>query len=306
MERKLDFMDRLNFAAIDVGSNAVRLLIKGIYPGERETDLSKVFIVRVPLRLGQDAFTQGRISTEKTEKLLRLMRAFSQLMQVYNVLSYRACATSAMRDSSNGPDIVRYISERSGVNIEIINGLEEARIVYDSHIVDELEQEGNFIYVDVGGGSTEISVISNRALLQSQSYNIGTVRILNKKISRSELFRMYRDLRQLKTVYRNIAIIGSGGNINKLHHLADLPGHDPLTVEQLLELRNKLNSYSITERMERFGLKPDRADVIVPAADIYLQIATHIGAKQIWVPTIGIVDGIIYTLCSEYLKTNAR
>ncbi|HIX26907.1 MAG TPA: Ppx/GppA family phosphatase [Candidatus Barnesiella excrementigallinarum] len=299
-------MDRLNFAAIDVGSNAVRLLIKGIYPGERETDLSKVFIVRVPLRLGQDAFTQGRISTEKTEKLLRLMRAFSQLMQVYNVLSYRACATSAMRDSSNGPDIVRYISERSGVNIEIINGLEEARIVYDSHIVDELEQEGNFIYVDVGGGSTEISVISNRALLQSQSYNIGTVRILNKKISRSELFRMYRDLRQLKTVYRNIAIIGSGGNINKLHHLADLPGHDPLTVEQLLELRNKLNSYSITERMERFGLKPDRADVIVPAADIYLQIATHIGAKQIWVPTIGIVDGIIYTLCSEYLKTNAR
>lgn len=306
MERKLDFMDRLNFAAIDVGSNAVRLLIKGIYPGERETDLSKVFIVRVPLRLGQDAFTQGRISTEKTEKLLRLMRAFSQLMQVYNVLSYRACATSAMRDSSNGPDIVRYISERSGVNIEIINGLEEARIVYDSHIVDELEQEGDFIYVDVGGGSTEISVISNRALLQSQSYNIGTVRILNKKISRSELFRMYRDLRQLKTVYRNIAIIGSGGNINKLHHLADLPGHDPLTVEQLLELRNKLNSYSITERMERFGLKPDRADVIVPAADIYLQIATHIGAKQIWVPTIGIVDGIIYTLCSEYLKTNAR
>ena len=306
MERKLDFMDRLNFAAIDVGSNAVRLLIKGIYPGERETDLSKVFIVRVPLRLGQDAFTQGRISTEKTEKLLRLMRAFSQLMQVYNVLSYRACATSAMRDSSNGPDIVRYISERSGVNIEIINGLEEARIVYDSHIVDELEQEGDFIYVDVGGGSTEISVISNRALLQSQSYNIGTVRILNKKISRSELFRMYRDLRQLKTVYRNIAIIGSGGNINKLHHLADLPGHDPLTVEQLLELRNKLNSYSITERMERFGLKPDRADVLVPAADIYLQIATHIGAKQIWVPTIGIVDGIIYTLCSEYLKANAR
>lgn len=306
MERKLDFMDRLNFAAIDVGSNAVRLLIKGIYPGERETDLSKVFIVRVPLRLGQDAFTQGRISTEKTEKLLRLMRAFSQLMQVYNVLSYRACATSAMRDSSNGPDIVRYISERSEVNIEIINGLEEARIVYDSHIVDELEQEGDFIYVDVGGGSTEISVISNRALLQSQSYNIGTVRILNKKISRSELFRMYRDLRQLKTVYRNIAIIGSGGNINKLHHLADLPGHDPLTVEQLLELRNKLNSYSITERMERFGLKPDRADVIVPAADIYLQIATHIGAKQIWVPTIGIVDGIIYTLCSEYLKANAR
>ena len=147
-------MDRLNFAAIDIGSNAVRLLIKGFYPGESVSDLSKVFIVRVPLRLGQDTFTKGRISTEKTEKLLRLMHAFSQLMQVYNVLSYRACATSAMRDSSNGADIVRYISERSGINIEIINGLEEARIVYDSHIVDELEQEGEFIYVDFGGGST--------------------------------------------------------------------------------------------------------------------------------------------------------
>ena len=171
--------------------------------------------MRVPLRLGQDTFTKGRISTEKTEKLLRLMHAFSQLMQVYNVLSYRACATSAMRDSSNGADIVRYISERSGINIEIINGLEEARIVYDSHIVDELEQEGDFIYVDVGGGSTEISIISDRSLLQSQSYNIGTVRILNKKLSRSELFRMYRDLKRLKETYRHISIIGSGGNINK-------------------------------------------------------------------------------------------
>ena len=274
-------MDRLNFAAIDIGSNAVRLLIKGIYPGESVSDLSKVFIVRVPLRLGQDTFTKGRISTEKTEKLLRLMHAFSQLMQVYNVLSYRACATSAMRDSSNGADIVRYISERSGINIEIINGLEEARIVYDSHIVDELEQEGDFIYVDVGGGSTEISIISDRSLLQSQSYNIGTVRILNKKLSRSELFRMYRDLKRLKETYRHISIIGSGGNINKLHHLAGVSAREPF---------------------DRFALKPDRADVIVPAADIYLQIATHIGAREIWVPTIGIVDGIIYSLCSDYLK----
>ncbi len=131
-------MDKLNFAAIDIGSNAVRLLIKGINPDENVTDLSKVFIVRVPLRLGQDTFTKGRISTEKTEKLLRLMHAFSQLMQVYNVVSYRACATSAMRDSSNGAEIVRYISEKSGIHIEVIDGLEEARIVYDSHIVDQV------------------------------------------------------------------------------------------------------------------------------------------------------------------------
>ena len=168
--------------------------------------------------------------------------------------------------------------------------------------VDELEQEGDFIYVDVGGGSTEISIISDRSLLQSQSYNIGTVRILNKKLSRSELFRMYRDLKRLKETYRHISIIGSGGNINKLHHLAGVSAREPLTVEQLLTLRNELNSYSIVERIDRFALKPDRADVIVPAADIYLQIATHIGAREIWVPTIGIVDGIIYSLCSDYLK----
>ncbi len=295
-------METLNFAAIEIGSNAVRLLIKGIRQGEQVTDLAKVFIVRIPLRLGQDTFTRGRISTEKTEKLLRLMNAFSQLMQVYNVVDYRACATSAMRDASNGGEIVRYISERSGINIEIINGLEEARIVYDSHIVEALHQDGDFVYVDVGGGSTEISIISNCELHQSQSYNIGTVRILNKKLSRSELFRMYRDLARLKELYPNIAIIGSGGNINKLHHLSGIDSQEPLTVEQLLALRNELNSYPIVERIERYSLKPDRADVIVPAADIYLQIATHIGAQKIWVPTIGIVDGIIYSLCSNYLK----
>ncbi len=297
-----DKQDTLNFAAIDIGSNAVRLLVKGIHRGESVNDLAKVFIVRVPLRLGQDVFTKGRVSTEKTEKLLRLMHAFSQLMQVYNVVSYRACATSAMRDASNGGEIVRYISERSGINIEIINGLEEARIVYDSHIVEELHQEGNFVYVDVGGGSTEISIISNCALCQSQSYNIGTVRILNKKLNRSELFRMFRDLDRLKEQYPDIAIIGSGGNINKLHHLSGVPSQEPLSIERLQALRDELNSYSVVERIERYHLKPDRADVIVPAADIYLHIASHIGANKVWVPTIGIVDGIIYSLCSNYLK----
>ena len=145
-----------------------------------------------------------------------------------------------------------------------------------------------------------MSIISNRSLLQSQSYNIGTVRILNKKLSRSELFRMYRDLRRVKESYPRISIIGSGGNINKLHHLAKIPAREPLTVERLLELRNELNSYPIVERIERFGLKPDRA------ADIYLQIATHIGAQEIWVPTIGIVDGIIYSLCSDYLEMHKK
>ncbi len=298
--------ETINFAAIDIGSNAVRLLVKGIGQGESVNDLTKVFMVRVPLRLGQDVFVKGRVSPEKSEKLLRLMLAFSQMMQVYNVVSYRACATSAMRDASNGDEIVRYISERSGINVEIINGMEEARVVYDSHIVDEFHQEGNFVYVDVGGGSTEIGIISDCALCQSQSYNIGTVRILNKKQSRGELSRMFRDLDRWKEQYPHIAIIGSGGNINKLHYLSGIPPYESLSIERLQKLRDELNGYSVVERIERYNLKPDRADVIVPAADIYLHIAHHIGAEKVWVPAIGIVDGIVYSLCANYLKEHGR
>ena len=200
-------MDKLNFAAIDIGSNAVRLMIKGIAHGETIENLTKVFMVRVPLRLGQDAFTLGRISNDKTGKLLRLVKAFRQLMQIYNVQSYRACATSAMRDAENGKEVTKYIVEKTGVEIEIVNGQEEARIVYDSHIVDELNRPGDYIYVDVGGGSTEISLISNRVLKSSASYNIGTVRILNNKVDKVELLRMYNDLKLLSEGYPKLSVI---------------------------------------------------------------------------------------------------
>ena len=292
------------YAAIDIGSNAVRLLIKKVKEDENLVNkrLSKAMLLRVPLRLGFDVFALGEVSDVKAVKLRRLMKAFRQLMKIYEVTDYRACATSAMRDAKNGKSIIKKILKDTGINIEVIDGQEEARMIYNNHIECLEDRMGNYIYVDVGGGSTEISIISDRSLLQSQSYNIGTVRILNKKLSRSELFRMYRDLKRLKETYRHISIIGSGGNINKLHHLAGVSAREPLTVERLLTLRNELNSYSIVERIDRFALKPDRADVIVPAADIYLQIATHIGAREIWVPTIGIVDGIIYSLCSDYLK----
>ena len=301
-------MDRLNFAAIDIGSNAVRLLIKGIYPGESVSDLSKVFIVRVPLRLGQDTFTKGRISTEKTEKLLRLMHAFSQLMQVYNVLSYRACATSAMRDSSNGADIVRYISERSGINIEIINGLEEARIVYDSHIVDELEQEGDFIYVDVGGGSTEISLISGGVLQSSRSYDIGTVRLLEGRVKEESVASLRNDMRELGAGHPGLRIIGSGGNINKLYRLAAAGCKNgmELPVSELSVINGVLKSMSSEERVRVFRMRPDRADVITFAADIFLEIAGQCGASVILVPTIGLADGIIDSLYAEDTERAGR
>ena len=294
-------MEKLNFAAIDIGSNAVRLMIKGIAHGETIENLTKVFMVRVPLRLGQDAFTLGRISNDKTGKLLRLVKAFRQLMQIYNVQSYRACATSAMRDAENGKEVTKYIVEKTGVEIEIVNGQEEARIVYDSHIVDELNRPGDYIYVDVGGGSTEISLISNRVLKSSASYNIGTVRILNNKVDKVELLRMYNDLKLLSEGYPKLSVIGSGGNINKLFRISELPKGVPLTTVKLREELDMLSAIPVKERIRKFDLKPDRADVIVPAAELYLQIAHHVKATEIWVPTIGIVDGITYSLCEQYL-----
>ena len=297
-------MDRVNFAAIDIGSNAVRLLIKGIYKGETADQLKKTFIVRVPLRLGQDAFTLGRISNDKTERLLRLIAAFKQMMQVYRVIDYRACATSAMRDAANGQEVVRYISEPTGINIDIINGKEEARIIYDSHIVDILNRPGDYIYVDVGGGSTEISLIQDCQLKDSHSYNIGTVRILNNKVKKEELLQLYTDLKQLGQEYTDISIIGSGGNINKIYKLSGTVKGEPLSLESLYQVRDKLQSLPIKERMKQYDLKPDRADVIVPAAELFIQIARHLNCNIIWVPTIGIADGITYSLCSEYLKTH--
>lgn len=297
-------MEQINFAAIDIGSNAVRLLIKGIYKGETANQLKKTFIVRVPLRLGQDAFTLGRISNDKTERLLRLVAAFKQMMQVYRVISYRACATSAMRDASNGSEVVRYISEQTGIKIDIIDGKEEARIVYDSHIVDILNRPGDYLYVDIGGGSTETSLIQDCKLKDSRSYNIGTVRILNNKVKKEELLKLYSDLKSLALEYPDISIIGSGGNINKIYKLSGTTKGEPLSLESLYQVSNMLQALPIKERMKQYDLKPDRADVIVPAAELFIQITRHLNCKSIWVPTIGIADGITYSLCSDYLNTH--
>ena len=215
-------MKKVNYAAIDIGSNAVRLLIKRVNEeGSPEGLMSKVQLIRIPLRLGEDAFTSGEISTEKTEKLIRLMKAYRQLMKIYEVTDYRACATSAMRDARNGKSIVRKIEKKTGIRIEIIDGQEEAHIVYDNHIEQLFEPGKNYLYVDVGGGSTEINLISEGELKSSRSYNIGTVRMLSGMVKNEEKEQMHTDLEVLAKEYAPIHIIGSGGNINKLFRLAD-------------------------------------------------------------------------------------
>jgi exopolyphosphatase/guanosine-5'-triphosphate,3'-diphosphate pyrophosphatase len=288
---------KTNYAAIDIGSNAVRLLIKEIKEEEEQgkAHFSKVLMLRVPLRLGFDVFDIGKISEKKEKNMIRLMKAFRHLMKIYDVKHCRACATSAMRDAKNGMDIIKQIEKKTGVHIDIIDGQEEAKIIYNNHVEHMEDQKGNYMYVDVGGGSTEINLLSEGQLVCSRSYNIGTVRMLNNAVKDSEWERLKNDLAELAKSYPQTNIIGSGGNINKLYRLADKKNKKKMTmqVSVLQELHTRLKALSLEERMEQFGMKPDRADVIIPAGEIFLTIANIIGASYIHVPVIGLSDGII-------------
>lgn len=286
---------KTNYAAIDIGSNAVRLLIKEIKEEQGKAHFSKVLMLRVPLRLGFDVFDIGKISEKKEKNMIWLMKAFRHLMKIYDVKHCRACATSAMRDAKNGMDIIKQIEKKTGVHIDIIDGQEEAKIIYNNHVEHMEDQKGNYMYVDVGGGSTEINLLSEGQLVCSRSYNIGTVRMLNNAVKDSEWERLKNDLAELAKSYPQTNIIGSGGNINKLYRLADKKNKKKMTmqVSVLQELHTRLKALSLEERMEQFGMKPDRADVIIPAGEIFLTIANIIGASYIHVPVIGLSDGII-------------
>lgn len=295
-------MKKLNFAAIDMGTNAVRMLIKGTDQPGSDVLLSKEFLIRVPLRLGQEVFTSGHIPASKIRKLIQLIQSFKLLMEIYEVVDFRACATSAMRDADNGKEITRQILDETGVSVDIIDGKTEASIIYNSHICDIFYEKRNFIFADVGGGSTEITIIHNGELISSHSYDIGTVRSLNNKVDQRVMKAFYRDLKKIPEIDRQFSIIGIGGNINKLFRLAEIEIPHPLPVSRLQKIYRMLQSKSLKERISELKLKPDRADVIIPASEIYLDIARHTGATEIYVPTIGIADGITQSLYSEYMR----
>lgn len=289
-------MGKCVYAAIDIGSNAARLLIKSV-DDSQEKCFKKEMLLRVPLRLGFDVFAKGELSEKKAGKLKRLMKAFRQLMKIYDVDRYRACATSAMRDARNGSEVIREIKKSTGIAIEIIDGEEEARMVYNNHIECLEDRKGNYLYVDVGGGSTEVNLLTEGELVYSKSYNIGTVRILSNAVESGAWEKMESDLAAVTQSMQQVNIIGSGGNINKLFKLAPLAEADKemkrLPVESLRALYSRLQPLSVAERMDTYNLKQDRADVIVPAAEIFLRIADTIGAEFISVPVIGLSDGII-------------
>ena len=298
-----------NYAAIDIGSNAVRLLIKHVEEDRNgKAAFSKVRLLRVPLRLGFDVFAMGKLSEKKEKDMLRLMKAYRHLMRIYDVEDYRACATSAMRDAKNGKDIIRRIRKKTGICIEIIDGQEEAKMVYNNHIECMEDRNGNYMYVDVGGGSTEINLLSQGELVCSRSYNIGTVRILNNAVKPGEWERLKTDMAELAQSYPGTNIIGSGGNINKIYRLIEKKDkkEQKMTVEALHELHDSLKTLSVEERMEKYQLKPDRADVIVPAGEIFTTIADIIRASYVYVPVIGLSDGIIDGLYAHHVEEEKR
>ena len=284
------------YAAIDIGSNAVRLLIKRVEIAENsQPHFTKMLLLRVPLRLGFDVFSKEKISEQKEKNMIRLMKSYRHLMKIYNVNKYRACATSAMRDAQNGMSIIKRIEKKTGIRIEIIDGQEEAKMIYNNHIEYMEDRHGNYMYVDVGGGSTEINLLSQGQLVCSLSYNIGTVRMLSNAVKPREWERLREDMAELALSYPSTNIIGSGGNINKLYRLAEKKDKKQLRMQVtvLRSLYDDLQNLSVEERIEKYNLKADRADVIVPAGNIFLTIADIIGANYIYVPVIGLSDGII-------------
>ena len=300
-------MEKKCYAAIDIGSNAARLLIKREEEDENlvSRKLAKVLLLRVPLRLGFDVFALGKLSDDRILKIRRLMKAYRQLMKIYGVTDYRACATSAMRDAKNGQAVINKIHKDTGINIEIIDGQEEARMIYNNHVECLEDRTGNFLYVDVGGGSTELNLLVNGELVQSLSYNIGTVRTLSGAVKPEAWDTLRSDLQRLTAGFRGINIIGSGGNINKLYRMAKDKDKDAqrLPVTSLQTLCDQLKPLTPAQRMKQFGLKEDRADVIVPAAEIFLAIAKIVQAEYVHVPVIGLADGIIDAL---YLRDQEK
>lgn len=285
-----------NMAAIDIGSNGARLLIKNFFrkDGIGEPKISRVMYMRVPLRLGKDVFTLGKVSKERQEKMLFMLKAFKQIMKLNDVVTYRACATSAMRDAENGEKVLRYLRRKTGIKVEIIKGQEEAQLLCNNIVENTDCTVGDFAYIDVGGGSTEISLLHNGMLAHSRSYNIGTLRMLSGKVSQAAIDEMTTDLRLYAKEIPEIKVIGSGGNINKLFKLTHSK-KDPkdIGVEEIKDITAKLKELSVEERIEQYSLKPDRADVIIPAAEIYVAAAEALGCDTIHVPNISLADSIV-------------
>ncbi|WBL23629.1 MULTISPECIES: Ppx/GppA phosphatase family protein [unclassified Zunongwangia] len=286
-----------NYAAIDIGSNAIRLLISTITEKEGiEPNFRKTSLVRVPIRLGADVFLKQNISENNQNRMLDAMHAFSLLMKAHGVEKYKACATSAMREAKNGDEVTEMLKEKTGVEIEIIDGTHEAAIIAATDLHALIQDDHNYLYVDVGGGSTEYTFYSNGKSIASRSFKVGTVRLLNDLVENKTWREMESWVRENSKGLEDISLIGSGGNINNIFKNSGKKDGKPLSLSYLKKYDELLNSYTYEERITELDLKNDRADVIIPASRIYLNSMKWAKAAQIFVPKIGLADGIIKSL----------
>ena len=285
------------YAAIDIGSNAVRLLISNIVEEKgSDTRFKKSSLVRVPVRLGADVFINEEISENNVHRMLQTMQAFKLLMETHGVVKYKACATSAMREANNGKDVAKLIKKKTGIQIDIIEGEEEAAIIAATDLQSYIDVNKNYLYVDVGGGSTEFSVIVKGEKIASKSFKIGTVRLLNDMVKKEAWIELEQWIKQQTTTYDKIEVIGSGGNINNIFKSSGKAIGKPLSYFYLANYYEQLQNYNYEERVYHLNLNHDRADVIIPACRIYLRAMKWSRAKNIYVPKIGLTDGIIKSI----------
>ncbi len=287
-------------AAIDIGSNAARLLINDVVTTkDGKTVFNKLNLVRVPLRLGFDVFENKIVSAEKKIMFVETMKSFRHLMNAYKVQALRACATSAMRDAINAKEIIALVQKEADILIEVIDGDMEANLIYENHVAENMDKDHSYLYIDVGGGSTEISFFSNGILIHKKSFNIGTIRLLKNMVTTEHWEELKSTLKVITKGHKTVMAIGSGGNINKVFSLSKRKEGRPLQLELLREYYNDLEPLSVAQRISKYNFRDDRADVIVPALLIYINVMRWAGAEEISVPKIGLVDGLIQHLWEE-------
>ncbi len=290
----------MKLAAIDIGSNAARLLISEVsIDSNGEPLFNKINLVRVPLRLGFDVFENGFISQSKRNMIIETMKSYAHLLKAYQINNVLACATSAMRDATNGVEVQQEIKQKTGIDVRIITGDEEASFIYENHIAEHLDKEHSYLYIDVGGGSTELTFFDQGKLMYKESFDIGTIRLLKDMVTDDSWEVMKEHLKKNAISKLPMVAIGSGGNINKIFTLSKRKEGKPLSVESLKDYYKELSSVTLEQRIKVYKLKEDRADVIVPALQIYINVMRWANINEIYVPKIGLADGLIQHLYEE-------
>ncbi len=293
-------------AAIDIGSNAARLLIsEAAEYKDGGVDFTKINLLRIPLRLGIDVFDKGYITEERKSNLIKTLKAYKLLMDIYKVEQMRACATSAMRDAKNGKEILDHVLKETGIKLEIISGQEEANIIYETHIADKLAFNKSYLYIDVGGGSTEITLFAEQKIVFKESFNIGTIRLLHNKVTDEHWEQMKTFIKTYVKNYGPVEAIGSGGNINKIFSISKRKEGKPLPLDLLKDYYKEMSYATVEERKHRYGFRDDRADVIVPAMQIFISIMRWAEAEEIYVPKIGLADGIVRLLYKKSTQSKS-